>query len=50
MSQSEVQDKARKLTHAILPGRRLERLVETIENLEKIDDVSDIGRLVKSGQ
>src|SRR4029077_9516108 len=40
MSQLEVQDKARKLTRAILPERQFERLVETVENLEKIDDVS----------
>jgi 2-methylcitrate dehydratase PrpD len=47
MSQLEVQDKARKLTRAILPERQLERLVETVENLEKIDDVSRIGRLLR---
>jgi 2-methylcitrate dehydratase PrpD len=47
MSQLEVQDKARKLTRAILPERQFERLVETVENLEKIDDVSRIGRLLR---
>ncbi|HEY2922944.1 MAG TPA: MmgE/PrpD family protein [Candidatus Binatia bacterium] len=48
MSQSEVEDKARKLTRALLPTRQLERLVETIENLEKLDDVSRIGECLHS--
>jgi len=48
MSQREVEDKARKLTRAILPARQLERLVETVENLEQIDDVSRIGKFLRS--
>jgi len=48
MSQQEVEDKARKLTRAILPARQLERLVETVENLEQIDDVSRIGKFLRS--
>jgi 2-methylcitrate dehydratase PrpD len=48
MSQVEVEDKARKLTRAILPARRLERLIDTIDNLEKIDDVSRIGEFLQS--
>jgi 2-methylcitrate dehydratase PrpD len=48
MSQSEVEDKARKLTRALLPARQLERLVEAVENLEKIDDVSRIGEFLRT--
>lgn len=48
MSQREVEDKARKLTRAILPARQLERLVETVENLEQINDVSRIGKFLRS--
>jgi 2-methylcitrate dehydratase PrpD len=48
MSQEEVEDMARKLTRAILPARRLERLIDTIDNLEKIDDVSRIGEFLQS--
>lgn len=50
MSDAEVEDKARKLTRALLPERQLERLVEAIGNLEKIDDVSRIGELLRSEQ
>jgi 2-methylcitrate dehydratase PrpD len=49
MSQIEVEDKARKLTRAILPARQLERLVETVDNLEKLDDVSRIGQFLQTG-
>jgi 2-methylcitrate dehydratase PrpD len=48
MSQSEIEDKARKLTRALLPARQLERLVEAVENLEKIDDVSRIGEFLRT--
>jgi 2-methylcitrate dehydratase PrpD len=48
LSQQEVQGKARKLTHAILPEKQLEKLVETVDNLENIDDVSCIGQLLRS--
>ena len=48
MSRSEVEDKARKLTRAILPGQQLERLVVAVKDLEMIDDVSSIGDLVRS--
>ena len=47
MSPLEVEDKARKLTRAILAGWQLERLVESVENLEKIDDVSRIGEFLR---
>ena len=47
LSQAEVEDKARKLTRALLPTRQLERLVETVNTLEKIDDVSRIGQLLR---
>jgi 2-methylcitrate dehydratase PrpD len=43
MSQLEVQDKARKLTRAILSDGQLGRLIETVDSLEKIKDVSSIG-------
>jgi 2-methylcitrate dehydratase PrpD len=48
MSRSEVEDKARKLTRAILPEQQLERLVVAVKDLEMIDDVSSIGDLVRS--
>ena len=48
MSQSEVEEKARMLTRAILTERQLERLVETVLNLEKVDDVSKIGELLRT--
>jgi 2-methylcitrate dehydratase PrpD len=47
MTQTEVEDKARKLTSAILPARRLEKLVEAVNQLERIDDVSRIGQLLR---
>ena len=48
MTQPEVEDKARKLTRAILPARQLERLVETVEKLEQIDDVSRIAKFLRN--
>jgi 2-methylcitrate dehydratase PrpD len=48
MSQSEIEDKARKLTRALLPARQLERLVEAVENLEKVDDVSRIEEFLRT--
>lgn len=48
MSQAEVEDKARKLTRALLPPRKLMRLIEAINKLEKVADVSSIGTLVRS--
>jgi 2-methylcitrate dehydratase PrpD len=50
MSQSEVEDKARKLTRALLPARKLERLVETINHLDKLDDVYSIGALLRGSR
>jgi hypothetical protein len=47
MSRPEVEDKARKLTRAILSERQLERLVEAVNNLEKLEDVSSIGALLR---
>lgn len=43
MTRTEVEAKAQKLTRAILPGRRLEQLVEALSRLEAIGDVSRIG-------
>ena len=47
LSHSEVEDKARKLTHRLLSERQLDGLVEAVEHLEKIDDVSRIGDLLR---
>ena len=47
LSHLEVEDKARKLTRAMLSERRRERLVEAVQRLEKIADVSRIGDLVR---
>jgi 2-methylcitrate dehydratase PrpD len=48
LSHLEVEDKARKLTRAILSGRQLQRLFEAVQRLEKIADVSRIGDLVRT--
>ena len=48
LSPLEVEDKARKLTRAILSERQLERLFETVQRLEKITDVSRIGDVVRT--
>ena len=50
MSQTEVEEKARKLTRALLPAQKLARLIETINTLEKVADVSTIGSLVRSAR
>ncbi len=47
LSHSEVEDKARKLTHRLLSERQLDGLVEAVDQLEKIDDVSRIGDLLR---
>jgi 2-methylcitrate dehydratase PrpD len=47
LSHSEVEDKARKLTHRLLSERQLDGLVEAVDRLEKIDDVSRIGDLLR---
>ena len=47
MSRAEVEDKARKLTGALLPARKLDRLVEAVDRLEKLGDVSSIGALLR---
>ena len=47
MTQVDVQDKARKLTRALLSARHLERLVDSVNKLEKIADVSSIGALLR---
>jgi 2-methylcitrate dehydratase PrpD len=47
MSRPEVEDKARKLTRAILPERQLEQLVEAVDHLEKLDDVSRLGQFLQ---
>lgn len=50
MSQTEVEEKARKLTRALLPAQKLGRLIEAINTLEKVADVSTIGSLVRSAR
>ncbi len=50
MSQTEVEEKARKLTRALLPAQKLARLIEAINTLEKVADVSTIGSLVRSAR
>ncbi len=47
LSRLEVENKARKLTAALLPGRRLERLVETVQNLDRLADVSRLAALLR---
>jgi len=47
MSPVEVENKAQKLTRAILSPRRLERLVDAVANLERLPDVSKIGELLR---
>ncbi len=47
LSHSEVEDKARKLTHRLLSERQLDGVVEAVDHLEKIDDVSRIGDLLR---
>ena len=47
LSHSEVEDKARKLTHRLLSERQLDSLVKAVDQLEKIDDVSRIGDLLR---
>jgi 2-methylcitrate dehydratase PrpD len=48
MSQLDVEDKARKLTRAILSEGQLGRLIETVKDLQKIEDVSSLGSLLRS--
>jgi 2-methylcitrate dehydratase PrpD len=47
LSQLELEDKARKLTRAILSEPQLERLVAAVKDLEKLDDISSIGDLLR---
>lgn len=47
MSRSEVEDKARKLTRAILPARQLAGLVEAVENLHELPDVSRLAEFLR---
>jgi 2-methylcitrate dehydratase PrpD len=50
MKQSEVEDKARKLTHSLLPARKLDRVIEAVNRLEKLPDVSVLGALLRRTQ
>jgi 2-methylcitrate dehydratase PrpD len=43
LSHLEVEDKARKLTRAILNERQMEHLFQSVQRLEKVTDVSRIG-------
>ena len=47
LSRLEVENKARKLTAALLPSRRLDRLVDTVDNLDRLADVSRLGSLLR---
>jgi 2-methylcitrate dehydratase PrpD len=47
LSQSELADKAVKLTRTVLPEAKLEQLVETVRNIENIKDVSGLGDLLR---
>ena len=47
MSQSELEEKARKVTRHMFSDRKLGRLVDTIRNVEKIVDISNLGRLLR---
>jgi 2-methylcitrate dehydratase PrpD len=49
LSHLEVEEKARKLTRALLSERQLERLFGMVQGLEKVADVSRIGDLLRSG-
>ena len=48
LSRAEVENKARKLTAALLPARRLARLIETVDRLDRVKDVSQLGALLKN--
>lgn len=48
MSQSEVEEKARKLTRPVLPERQLKQLVEAVNTLEKVEDVSRLTQCLRS--
>jgi 2-methylcitrate dehydratase PrpD len=50
MNDAEVEDKARKLTRARLPERKLERLFDAVQRLEKLSDVSLIGALLSGAR
>ena len=47
LSRSEVENKVRKLIAALLPARRLERLIDTVDDLNKLQDVSQLSALLK---
>jgi 2-methylcitrate dehydratase PrpD len=47
LSSSELEDKTRKLTRAMLSERQLERLIAAVKDLETIDDVSSMGALLR---
>jgi 2-methylcitrate dehydratase PrpD len=47
LSRAEVEDKARKLTRAILSQAQTGRLLDAVRNLEKISDVSSVGDLLQ---
>jgi 2-methylcitrate dehydratase PrpD len=47
LSRAQVEDKARKLTRAILSQAQMGRLLDAVRNLEKISDVSSVGDLLR---
>jgi 2-methylcitrate dehydratase PrpD len=47
LSRSELEEKVKKLTRAVLSPARLERVVEALRNLEKITDASSLGGLLR---
>ena len=42
LSEAELEDKARKLTRAILSEAQLDRLVAAVKHIDKLDDASSI--------
>ena len=48
LSPSELEDKARRLTHRLLSPKRLQRLIETVHRLEKVNDVSILSALFRA--
>jgi hypothetical protein len=50
MNAAEIEDKARKLTRARLPERKLERLFDAVHRLEELPDISVIGALLSGAR
>jgi 2-methylcitrate dehydratase PrpD len=48
LSPSELEDKAKRLTHRLLSPKRLQRLIETVHRLEKVNDLSALSALFRA--